>query len=748
MAHVTDQELLKRYATAGSEEAFAEIVARHTNMAYSVCRRMLDAEAAEDAVQATFLVLARKARGISADATLAGWIHRAARHAAQETRRAQARRQEHERKAAEMRRDPEEAAEEKWAEVRPLLDAAIDALPAAQRNAVVLRYMSGKTEKEVAAEMGWTRSRASMTLQRALEQVRHALRRRGVAVAPTALAGFLATRTAEAAPAGMAGTAAAVGLGKAACSGTVSAVGDAVAKSLALVKIKAAALWAAAAGAGAAAVTTATVVVSNISWAPAAPVSERAAVTWYAAADGKAENAGTEVSPWDLGTSLANTKASILPGDTVMIRGGTYRAAGKEGFESRLTGTAERAIAVRAAPGERAVIDAKGTACGLTVRGAWSWFQGLEVMDSSAERRGMNGNAQTAVGVTVKARGVKCIHMVIHDTAQAFSAYEEATDAEFYGNLVYYNGFMGAGNQGRGAFNIQNMTGLKTVENNFAGDNADTGVQVFASGSAHVQGIRITGNTIYNNGSWPGGQYQYNIHIAGGPVRKDIQVRNNVSFFTPERDYGFNQIGHYSTGKDIAITDNAFIGGAVTLAVFQHGGPVVFSGNRLYNRQSAQTLVRLDLAPGQGLTSYLWDRNAYNGMEGHFYYDGFNRDFAGWKTATGFDANSAFDKDAPRGAWIDVRPDKHEPGRAHVTALNWDRSSHIDIDLGKAGLRRGDRYEVRDAQNFFGPPAASGVYDGNPAQVQMTGLAKAAPVGFAAPPHTAPLLGTFVVLKR
>src|SRR5687768_4789276 len=79
--------------------------------------------------------------------------------------------------------------------------------------------------------------------------------------------------------------------------------------------------------------------------------SPATAAEFFAAADGKANGAGSKDRPWDLRTALS--AAAIRPGDTLWLRGGTYRGD----FTSRLTGTADAPITVRQYPGERAIID-------------------------------------------------------------------------------------------------------------------------------------------------------------------------------------------------------------------------------------------------------------------------------------------------------------------------------------------------------------------------------------------------------
>jgi hypothetical protein len=92
-----------------------------------------------------------------------------------------------------------------------------------------------------------------------------------------------------------------------------------------------------------------------------------------------------------------------------------------------------------------------------------------------------------------------------------------------------------------------------------------------------------------------------------------------------------------------------------------------------------------------------------------------------------------------------VQPNKYEGKRANITIYNWDLDATVPVNLSGV-LSPGDQYVIQDAQNFYGPAVASGTYTGSPVSIKMTGLSKATPVGFAAPAHTAPQFGTFVVL--
>ena len=96
-----------------------------------------------------------------------------------------------------------------------------------------------------------------------------------------------------------------------------------------------------------------------------------------------------------------------------------------------------------------------------------------------------------------------------------------------------------------------------------------------------------------------------------------------------------------------------------------------------------------------------------------------------------------------------MRPNEYETGRANITIYNWSTAASVAVDLAGAGLTVGDSFEVRDAQNFFGAPVATGTYVGSPITIPMMGPEPAAPVGIdlLPPVHTAPGFGAFVLLK-
>lgn len=177
----SDGQLLQQFVEGRDESAFAELVGRHGPMVLGVCRRVLgDPHDADDAFQATFLILTRKARSLRQWGSLGNWLYTVAYHLALRARATAARRRAQERQVEDM---PEpEATLEPWRELSPRLDGEVNRLPAKYRAPVVLCYIEGKTNEEAAAELGWPAGTVKCRLARARELLRRRLVGNGVAL--------------------------------------------------------------------------------------------------------------------------------------------------------------------------------------------------------------------------------------------------------------------------------------------------------------------------------------------------------------------------------------------------------------------------------------------------------------------------------------------------------------------------------------------------------------------------------------
>jgi RNA polymerase sigma factor (sigma-70 family) len=186
-AQPTDGQLLQRFASGRDEGAFSLLVRRHGTMVLGVCRRVLDNEHdAEDAFQATFLVLARQAQSIRKLESVGSWLYGVAYRISLRARSDAARRRALEEQARTMpQQDP--FVEAAWRELRPVLDEEVDRLPPKYRAPIILCYLEGKTNTEAARELGWTKGTVSGRLARARELLRSRLARRGVTVTPALL---------------------------------------------------------------------------------------------------------------------------------------------------------------------------------------------------------------------------------------------------------------------------------------------------------------------------------------------------------------------------------------------------------------------------------------------------------------------------------------------------------------------------------------------------------------------------------
>jgi RNA polymerase sigma factor (sigma-70 family) len=178
MKEQTDCQLLKRFAGQRDQVAFAALVRRHGPMVLAVCRRVLcNAHDADDAFQATFLVLVRKAGAIARPELLANWLYGVAYRVAVKARANAARRSEHE-KRAPVKAWVDPVVEATAREERSVLDAVLQHMPDQYRAPLVLCHLEGKTNAEAARMLGWPTGSISGRLARARELLRERLVRR------------------------------------------------------------------------------------------------------------------------------------------------------------------------------------------------------------------------------------------------------------------------------------------------------------------------------------------------------------------------------------------------------------------------------------------------------------------------------------------------------------------------------------------------------------------------------------------
>jgi HlyD family secretion protein len=179
---LTDGQLLERFATDRgevAERAFAALVERHGPMVLRICRSVLDdAHDAQDAFQATFLVLVRRARALWVRDSLGPWLHQVAFRTSACARTKAARRRRHERRAALTTEEVRAEAENR---VGAALHEEIERLPERYRAPLVLCDLEGSTHEQAARHLGWPVGTVKSRLSRGRERLRDRLARRGLA---------------------------------------------------------------------------------------------------------------------------------------------------------------------------------------------------------------------------------------------------------------------------------------------------------------------------------------------------------------------------------------------------------------------------------------------------------------------------------------------------------------------------------------------------------------------------------------
>jgi hypothetical protein len=283
----------------------------------------------------------------------------------------------------------------------------------------------------------------------------------------------------------------------------------------------------------------------------------------------------------------------------------------------------------------------------------------------------------------------------------------QAPDTEYYGNLVYYNGWHTAAGKAHGhGFYMQNISGAKLLRDNVIFNQFATGIQIYGSDKADLNNFDLEGNILFNNGSL-NGEHNRNFLIGGGKIARKPVIKNNYMYFPPEMTLG----GDHNIGYDpygVGCSD------------------LTFTGNYIASDGPALTLFKCTVDEFEGNTLY----GELKGFKREDYKD-----------------NVYYDRTSPaRGIDVFVRPNRFEAGRAHVAVFNWNRADSVQIDISKSGLQIGDHYEIHSAQNYF-RDVQVGTYDGKPIRVSMVDRSVAEPSGAAPPPSTFPEFGAFVIRK-
>lgn len=451
---------------------------------------------------------------------------------------------------------------------------------------------------------------------------------------------------------------------------------------------------------------------------------------FYIAPDGSCSNDGSIQRPFALGCAIEDMAKDgfFQAGDILWVRGGTYGQGGLTYFNSHLQGTKDRPIAVRAYPGEKAIINGV-----IKIYKPNVVFWGLEVMNTDPKRTSSEAGSfpkdiYREDAFNIYAANVTLINNIMHDTAEGVYADDKAVDAVIYGNLIYNNGWKGP-DRGHGyGIYAQNSQGSKWIEENIIFNNfGNYSVHVYRESPPSLLNFNFTGNVTFN------GEF-----LVGG-----IQPVENVIF-----------TDHFTFNEAIRLSYESQANRNIRL---QNTHLFNLAGNALEVRWWQGMAVDHNVIGNQGGTlidyanssNVSWDNNRYYAPSSTpFRINGQSRTWSQWRSQTGFDANSTLSTSLPTSTEVFLRPNRYEAKRGHIIVYNWANQSQIAVDLSKLGFVNGDRYEIHNAQNY--DEVISGTYQGGSVSLPMSGWTVAVPIGWGEPlhPSTFPMFGVFIVLAR
>lgn len=499
------------------------------------------------------------------------------------------------------------------------------------------------------------------------------------------------------------------------------------------------------------------------------------AVQFYVAPNGSSSGDGSIGNPWDLKTAFSHPSA-IQPGAIVWLRGGVYNIPqGLTGFINVLTGTPNEPIRVMSYPGEWAVVDGNLSNSSfknntiITNQGDYIWFINFEITNTETSNRKIdtpssNPPERRGSAIYDYGTGTKIINLVIHDAGQGIGAWQQGRDNEYYGNVIYNNGWDAPDRgHGHGTY-TQNNNGLKTFEDNLFFNAFGQNTRMGGTGAASARGYNWVGNVFFNGTmAWD------------GPNIENLKVIGNYTYNQ------YFQLGQQisSTSRDAEVRDNYFMSG---VQLYEFTQNVTFVNNTIWNNNPAGKNLYMDIQSWNP-TKFTIDNNVYYKAYQSYPYWHFKVNYQGssgqnyngfyafdqtsgsqqttyaytqrsWQDDLQIDQNSRYIDSPLTKTRVFVKPNKYDSERSNIVIYNWGQLDTVFINA-KSILRPGDRYVLRNVQDYFGD-VVTGIYRGGWLGIRMNGRTRAKPIGYdqtsgwyhdPLQPNTFPTFGVFVLTK-
>ncbi|MDR2928539.1 MAG: T9SS type A sorting domain-containing protein [Cytophagaceae bacterium] len=455
---------------------------------------------------------------------------------------------------------------------------------------------------------------------------------------------------------------------------------------------------------------------------------------YHVKVSGSSSGNGSKTNPWNLQTAL-NHPQKVAAGDTIWVHGGVYHGA----FVSKLWGSANNPIIVRAVPGEQVILDGNGyNGDGvLSFEGRYTWIWGLTITTSNTNR---NDDKDVVFFIGSNNKLINCT--VSNGGGNGVGLWKTAIDSEIYGCIIYHNGYIGdTRGHGHGVY-IQNETGTKLVRNNVIFNSYGVGIHVFGE-TAHIRGYNIEENTMFNCGL-PYGMLERHILIGGNQPVERAHVKSNL-FYNRQNisSKAMMQFGYSygTTNKSAEFTGNYMVDGSYYCIA--HWDSMRVTENTIISHSENMQLIA-------------FDPTYFNIGHPYFNYNTYHKgnlgllSFNEWQNVTGEDANSTYSADEPTATCYFVNKNIYEEGRANITVYNWAGSNSVNVDVSNV-LNTGDEYELFDTSNLAVGAIASGTFNGNsisvPMQLTEVELPNGVTNGGTLYVHTAPHFGAFVLRR-
>lgn len=432
-------------------------------------------------------------------------------------------------------------------------------------------------------------------------------------------------------------------------------------------------------------------------------------------------------------TFTLQSTSGLLDGgtDEIVIGGEVVKVFGKNGnnITGSLRGASNSLNGAEPHPAGSTVIFGGDI---LYVLGTSTIYRNFEISNSRPSRDGNTENQGIGRGngVTVVGGSNKLINLVVHDHLSGIFTSSASSNTEIYGCLIYNNGMharSGGEEEGFGhGLYLENSAGYSKVYDDIILNNFNLGMQGYGVTGPYLGGD-INGTVIANSGS-PLGKFgdasrrNYNLILGPDSQLSPTGVLQNSHLFHPTSTDGYSVKFGYGAGVGTGtITGNYFTGGGTLLEVATVLSATV-NNNQFYSSRTGA--VYTVTAPG---IPYAWNNNTYH-MAGNRNVFGIADsgvyEFPLWKSLTGFDQAGSI-TNQPMPDTVIVRPNIYEPGRATAIIYGFSGATSAAVNLASSGLVNGQQFSIRNAQNYFGNPLVTGVYNSQSPQVSvpLTGAA-------------------------